>query len=120
MISPIERKPKESGGGLLGAIGGLAKTAGLIASVIPGGQAIGAGLAAGGQLASSITPSKVSDGRNVNPLQSKANDPGVQLAQMHEFDAALNKSGAPENERSLLMQHSDMAKQALMKRLGRA
>jgi hypothetical protein len=126
MIDVVQRQPKKKGG-LLGAIGdavgGLAQVAGVVAAPFTAGASLGLGGAIGGAaktIGNLADPGSVKQGGNITPLQSKAEDPGVQLANLNEFDDNLKKSGLPEDDYNIIKQHSDLAKQALMNRLGRA
>jgi hypothetical protein len=82
-LSPIQLKPKQSGGkgGLWGTVigGGL----GAIAAPFTGGSSIGAGMALGGAVGGAVDPAKQSGGRGVSTLDTAAKmSPGVQKRQL--------------------------------------
>lgn len=75
----VSLKPKvdEGSSGFLGDLGGLAKIAGTIASVIPGGQPVGAALLATGMVndmtakQGSVTQPSSVGGQSANPMERR-------------------------------------------------
>lgn len=123
--------PKKPSGGLFGeigdAIGGLAQLTGTAASFvpIPAVQAAGKGLGAAGGAVSTINALTADKGGGaqapVSPLQSMAESPAMKVAQLNDFETAINKDPLIQrDERLKLLEHSAMAKREFLSRMGRA
>lgn len=100
---------------------------GNIASLVPEPtvQAIGKGVGAAGGAVSTVNALTADKGNAgaapISPLQSMAQSPAMKVAQLNDFETAINKDpNIMRDERLKLLEHSSLAKREFLNRMGRA